>query len=96
MAQHLIHACVCEGYAQLLPQACAAFLLQPAAGIRRQGITVHVLAAVDSPFASRLCSNYHENAAILLELPEGMKQLELLSLHAESVVSWQGMKCNAA
>lgn len=31
-------------------------------------------------------SNHHENAAILLELPEGMKQLELLSLHAESVV----------
>jgi hypothetical protein len=35
-------------------------------------------------------SNFHENAAIVLELPEGMKQLELLSLHAESVVlDWE-------
>ena len=33
------------------------------------------------------CSNFHENAAIVMEVPEGMKQLELLSLHAESVVS---------
>lgn len=72
-----------------LPKACDACLLQLPAGTRQLGSTSHVLAAFDSTFASQLCSNFHENAAILLELPEGMKQLELLSLHAESVVSWQ-------